>query len=54
MGEELACKATHTARVGFDLDLAANEQVTLLIDLDETFLDDDAQVEVTVLDTAEF
>jgi hypothetical protein len=52
-GEELYCKASHTLRVGFDLELAEGEKVSVLIELDDTFGDEDAELHVAIADTAD-
>lgn len=50
-GEELACRASTTTRVGFDLELSAGEQVTVLMELDERVGDSDMDLSFAIADS---
>ena len=45
--------ADHTLRVGFALELAEGEQVSVLLELDDTFGGEDAKLHVAIADTAD-
>jgi hypothetical protein len=49
--EELFCKSSPTTRVGFDLELTAGQEVTVLLELDDRVGEDDMELSVSVTDS---
>jgi hypothetical protein len=53
-GEEVFCKSSITTRVGFDLDLTAGQEVTVMIELDDRVGAEDTEIFFAVLDSELF
>jgi hypothetical protein len=47
----LFCKSSRTTRVGFDLDLTAGQQVTVMIELDDRVGVDPAEISFEIRDS---